>query len=111
MGLIHPGILAGLFALALPVLIHFIRSRKYERVDIGALRFLRVAIQERRRWRRIENWPLLLARLAVVALLTLLFARPFFPDREKIAPAAARHWLAGTGQLTPERKAELLKDE
>ena len=86
MGLIHPGILIGLFALALPVLIHFIRSRKYVRVEIGALRFLRVAIQERRRWRRIENWPLLLARLAVVALLTLLFARPFFPDREKIAP-------------------------
>lgn len=86
MGLIHPGMLIGLFAVVLPVLIHFIRSRKYERVEIGTLRFLRVAIQERRRWRRIENWPLLLARLAVVALLALLFARPFLPDREEIPP-------------------------
>ena len=39
MGLIHPGILLGLFAIAAPIAIHFIRSRKYQRVEIGALRF------------------------------------------------------------------------
>src|SRR4051794_8150408 len=86
MGLIHPGILAGLLAVSLPVIIHFIRSRRYQRVEIGTVRFLRVALREKRRWRRIENWPLLLARIAAVALLTFLFARPFLPDREKVNP-------------------------
>jgi hypothetical protein len=87
MGLIHPGLLLGLLAIAAPIAIHFIRSRKYQRVEIGALRFLRVAIRERRRWRRIEDLPLLLARIAAVALLAFLFARPFLPAREKVAPA------------------------
>ena len=86
MGLIHPGILAGILAVAAPIVIHFIRSRKYQRVAIGSLRFLRVAVQERRRWRRIEDWPLLLARIAVVLALTLLFARPFLPERENVPP-------------------------
>jgi Aerotolerance regulator N-terminal len=87
MGLIHPGILLGLLAVAAPIAIHFIRSRKYQRVEIGALRFLRVAIRERRRWRRIEDWPLLLARIAAVILLAFLFARPFLQAKEKVAPA------------------------
>jgi len=77
----------GLFAIAAPIAIHFIRSRKYQRVQIGALRFLRVAIRERRRWRRIEDLPLLLARIAAVALLAFLFARPFLPAKEKVAPS------------------------
>src|SRR4051812_45629431 len=86
MGLIHPGILAGFLAVAAPIVIHFIRSRKYQRVAIGSLRFLRVAVQERRRWRRIEDWPLLLARIAAILALTLLFARPFLPERENVPP-------------------------
>jgi hypothetical protein len=86
MGLIFPGILAGLGALALPFLIHLIRSRKFRRVEIGTLRFLRAAVRERRRFRKVENWPLLLVRLLLVALITLLFARPFLPAHEEITP-------------------------
>ncbi len=86
MGFVHPGILIGCLAVSVPILLHFIRSRKYQRVELGTLRFLRIAIQERRRWRHIENWPLLLARIGLILLVTLLFARPFFPAREKIAP-------------------------
>jgi Aerotolerance regulator N-terminal len=84
MGLIFAGILPGLAAILAPVLIHLIRTQRSERVDLGTLRFLRKAMQKRRRWRRIENWPLLLARAAIVALLTLIFARPFLVMRDRI---------------------------
>ena len=86
MGLIHPGMLAGVLAVAAPIIIHFIRSRKYRRVEIGSLRFLRIAIHERRRWRRIEDWPLLLARIAAVVALAFLFGRPFLQARENVPP-------------------------
>ena len=86
MGLIHPGMLAGILAVAAPIIIHFIRSRKYQRVEIGSLRFLRIAIHERRRWRRIEDWPLLLLRIAALVALAFLFARPFLQAREKVPP-------------------------
>src|ERR1700753_2358203 len=86
MGFVHPGILIGCLAVSVPILLHFIRTRKYQRVDLGTLRFLRIAIQEKRRWRHVENWPLLLARIGLILLITLLFARPFFPAREKTDP-------------------------
>ncbi|MCX7044611.1 MAG: BatA domain-containing protein [Candidatus Sumerlaeota bacterium] len=84
-GLINAGILAGLAALAIPVIIHLLRSRRFVRADLGTLRFLREALQETSRWRRLQQWLLLLARLLIVALLTFLFARPFLknPDEEK----------------------------
>jgi hypothetical protein len=78
--------LAGVLAVAAPIAIHFIRSRKYQRMEIGSLRFLRIAIHERRRWRRIEDWPLLLLRIAAVVGLAFLFARPFLQEREKVPP-------------------------
>jgi hypothetical protein len=87
MGLIHPGMLAGILAVAAPIAIHFIRSRKYQRVEIGSLRFLRIAVHERRRWRRIEDWPLLLARVGAVVALAFLFARPFLQEREQVPPS------------------------
>lgn len=82
MGLINAGILAGLAALAVPVAIHLLRSRQYQPAVIGSLRFLRQALQQNVRWRRLQNLLLLLLRLLVVALLTFLFARPFLdkPD-------------------------------
>ncbi len=73
--------------MAAPIAIHFIRSRKYQRVEIGSLRFLRIAIHERRRWRRIEDWPLLLLRIAAVVGLAFLFARPFLQEREQVPPS------------------------
>ncbi|MBT4817885.1 MAG: VWA domain-containing protein [Lentisphaerae bacterium] len=85
MGLINAGILAGLATLAIPVAIHLLRSRQYQPAIMGSLRFLQQALQQNVRWRRLQNLLLLLLRLLIVALLTLLFARPFL---EKPNPEA-----------------------
>lgn len=80
--------LTGLAALAIPIAIHLLRNRKFESADIGSLRFLRQAVRETARWRRLRDLLLLLLRLLAIALLTLLFARPYWtrkgavPDRD-----------------------------
>lgn len=89
MPFVHALFLLGGLAAAVPVLIHMSKSRKYQRVRIGTLRFLSSVIQERRRFRKIENWPLLLARIAVLILLALLFARPYLPEKEPVPPEGA----------------------
>ena len=87
--LVNMGMLAGLAALAVPVAVHLLRSRKFRRADLGTLRFLRQAIQETARWQRLRERLLLLSRLLAVLLLTLLFARPFVPRRADAGQATA----------------------
>jgi hypothetical protein len=82
-GWVNMSILAGLAAVAVPVVIHLLRSRRFQVADLGTLRFLREAIEESARWRRLRDLLLLLLRLLAIILLTGLFARPFFTRRDK----------------------------
>ena len=80
MNWINPGILAGFAALAIPIIIHFLRNLRYQQANLGSLRFLRLALKQSQRKRRLRELLLLLARLIMVALLVMLFARPFLED-------------------------------
>ena len=77
MGFVQASMLAALAAVALPVIAHLIFRRRSRPVDLGTLRFLKVAVRRdtRRRW--LKRWLLLTLRVASVALLVLLFARPY----------------------------------
>ncbi|MES2707818.1 MAG: BatA domain-containing protein [Verrucomicrobiota bacterium] len=77
MNFVQPAFLAALGALGIPLIIHFLHSRKLTPLDLGTLRFVREAVSETTRWQRLRDWLLLLLRLLLVALAALLFARPF----------------------------------
>ncbi len=70
--------LSGLAALAVPILIHLFFRLKTKRVELGTLRFLRIVLEENARRRKVMRWFLLALRMALVALLAMLFARPYF---------------------------------
>ncbi len=69
--------LAALAAVVLPVLAHLLFRRRFRPVDLGTLRFLKVAIREDTRRRRLKRWLLLALRVGCVVLAVLLFARPY----------------------------------
>ena len=69
--------LSGLAALAVPILIHFFFRLRSKKVELGTIRFLRHVIQENARRRKLMRWLLLTLRMAFVALLVVLFARPY----------------------------------
>ncbi len=77
MSLIHAGFLAAAAAVSIPILIHLLLRPRARQVSIGTLRFLRLAMKETRRRRKIRRWLLLAMRTAAVLLLALLFARPY----------------------------------
>lgn len=84
---VHPGfLLAGLLAVAVPVVIHLLFRQKPRRVEIGSVRFLKVALKDHARRRRVRRWLLMALRVAGVMLLALLFARPHLRG----APGAGR---------------------
>ena len=76
-----PAVLAGLAALAIPVILHLRRRERERPMRFPSLMFLQqVSITTARR-RRITDIPLLLLRAAVVALAVLAFARPVIRPR------------------------------
>lgn len=74
-GLLAPLGLSALAALALPILIHLVRRIELTTTEFAALRWITQRVQPRRRVRFERPW-LLLLRLALLAALALLLARP-----------------------------------
>lgn len=88
MAFLTPLFLLGLAGLAVPIIVHLIQRERKNVVRFPSLMFLqRIPYQSVRR-RRIRNWPLLLLRLAALALIVAAFARPFL-RREALAAVAA----------------------
>ena len=77
MGFVQASLLTALAAVILPILAHLLFRRRSRPVDLGTLRFLKVAVRQDTRRRRLKRWMLLALRLACVVLLVLLFARPY----------------------------------
>jgi hypothetical protein len=73
--LLAPLGLAALAALVVPVVIHLVRRLELRTTEFAALRWISERIRPRRRLRFERPW-LLLLRLALLALLALLLARP-----------------------------------
>jgi hypothetical protein len=71
----NPWMLAGLAGLSLPVLAHLLSRKKYDVVEWGAMQFLDLRREARRRI-RLEELLLMLLRMGLIAILAIGFARP-----------------------------------
>jgi len=78
MSFLQIGFLTALGALAIPIIVHLVFRQRPRRAELGTLRFLRVVLAHNARRRRIMRWLLLSLRLACVALIAFLFARPYW---------------------------------
>lgn len=88
---VHPAIAGLALALgALPILIHLIFRRRYRRMPWAAMSFLLAAAKRSARRLRLEQWLLLLARIAAVVLLGFAVARPFLPWSAALPLAGGR---------------------
>src|SRR5215468_10549072 len=77
MGFVQAAMLTALAAVALPIIAHLIFRRRSRPVDLGTLRFLKIAVRRDTRRRRLKRWLLLALRVGCVVLLVLMFARPY----------------------------------
>ncbi len=84
MSFLFPLYLAGLAALAIPVVLHFRHRHTREKVRFSTLMFLSPTPIREKRNRRLENLLLLLLRCALLALIALAFARPFLKQENPL---------------------------
>lgn len=77
MSFTHPwAIWIGIFAAAVPVLIHWLTRPRPRRMPLSTLRFVLQAVQQRRSRNRLRDWIILLLRTAAILMIALAVARP-----------------------------------
>jgi len=98
MSFLYPLFLAGIAAVALPIILHMIRRQTRKRVTFSSLMFLRTTVPRFKNRSHLENLPLLILRCIILCLLAFAFSRPFFPREE------------GSKQVSPAKRTVLLID-
>lgn len=91
MNFLNPSLaLAGVAAVAVPILIHILMRRKRQPVAWGAMRFLMEAYKRQRRRTNLEQLLLLAARCLVILLLGLAVGKPILGAAASINAMAPR---------------------
>ncbi len=75
----NPEILYGLFALAIPVIIHLFNFRKYTLVYFSSIRQLASIQKDTKSKSKLKNLLILLSRMLLFAALVIAFANPYLP--------------------------------
>jgi hypothetical protein len=104
-------VLAGLAAISLPVIFHLFRRTPRGRLPFSTLMFLTPSPPRLTSRSRLDNWPLLLLRGLILALLALTFGRPFLRqllEQQQDAPVGERTVLLVDTSASM-RRGELFK--
>ncbi len=79
----HPEILALLFVLIIPILIHLFQLQRFKKEAFTNVRFLRQIEQESRKSSRLKKLLILASRLLALACLILAFAQPVLKKNDE----------------------------
>ena len=77
MGLLAPLFIAGLLAIAIPIIVHLVHRERKEPLAFPSLMFLRRVPFRSAKRQRIRYWSLFLLRVAALILIATAFARPW----------------------------------
>ena len=106
-GFLHPWVLVGLTAAAIPVLLHLLARREPPTVVFPAVRYLITTTREHQRRLKLQNLLLLLLRTLLVIAIVLAAAGPTAPLRG--VPGHAPSALAVIVDNSPSSGAVLAK--
>ncbi len=76
MAFLNPLLLFGLLAVSVPIIIHLLNRRKFQKVVWAAMRFIQTSVEKNQKRMRIEDMILLALRCLLLVLLALALARP-----------------------------------
>jgi sulfur relay (sulfurtransferase) DsrF/TusC family protein len=84
MNFLFPAFLFGLFALAIPIIVHLFQFRRIKKVYFSSTRFLKQVNEQTSQKRRLKHYLILASRLLFLLFLVLAFAQPFIPASDQL---------------------------
>jgi hypothetical protein len=96
---LSPFWLISLLAVAVPVAIHVLSRKAGKKIKVGSIRFLEASASHRLKSLKLSEIPLLLLRAALVAILALLLAQPYWQEKPKLGEANPRGWVLVAPEL------------
>ena len=94
MSFLHAGVLAGLAAIAIPIVLHLLMRQKPKKLDFPALRLLQSSVRESTKRLRLRHLWLLALRMLLIAAVVFAVARPTLPAASWMPP-----WWAIVGTI------------
>ncbi|MEI9896005.1 MAG: BatA domain-containing protein [Chthoniobacter sp.] len=88
MSFLNIALLGGVFALAIPIIIHLFHKSRFQVVKWGAMHLLEAVLRTNQRRIKIEQIILLIIRAAIPAVLALCMARPVWKGMHKLVGEA-----------------------
>ncbi|MGK7389022.1 MAG: BatA domain-containing protein [Candidatus Cyclobacteriaceae bacterium M2_1C_046] len=79
MSFLNPGWLWGLFALAIPIIVHLFNFRKTRRIYFSNTQFIKKVKEASKSRRKLKHYLVLLSRMLFIFWLIMAFAQPFIP--------------------------------
>lgn len=76
MNFLNPAVLIGLFAAAIPLILHLINLRKLKKIEFSSLKFIKELQKTKIKKLKIKQWLLLLIRTLIIIFIVLAFSRP-----------------------------------
>lgn len=92
MAFLNPYFLFGLFAVAVPVIIHLFNFRKYKKVYFTNVRFLKEVRQETKKKSQLRHLIIMALRILAIISLVFAFAQPYIPlSKNAVNPKAVNY--------------------
>lgn len=90
MNFLFPGFLVALTALAVPVIIHLFRFRRFKKVIFTNVSLLKEVDITRKNRQQLKHLLVMLMRMLAIAALVFAFAKPYFSNTPGVAGAGPR---------------------
>ena len=94
MEFLHPHFLYGLFAIAIPILVHLFNFRRYKKVFFSNVQMLQSIHKKTKKQSQLKHLIVLLLRILAIVAAVLAFAQPIIPNKQSEVSHQERQYVS-----------------
>jgi hypothetical protein len=106
-----PDVLWFLWLALVPLILHFISVKRHKKVYFSNVDLLKEIKKETTSVRRLKDWLQLIIRMLLVSFIVILFARPFFSEKQELNDQATVMFLDNSMSMSRSNGSVTLLEE